>query len=81
MKTVRTLGLAAVIGLAAMEVASAAPMSIASGPALQPVVGTAAPVIEKVVIVCGPYRCWRRPPYWGPRWGYWHRPYWRRYWW
>jgi hypothetical protein len=36
--------------------------------------------VQKVRLVCGPYRCWWRPgPYWGwRRWG-WYRPGWRRW--
>lgn len=40
-----------------------------------------AAAIENVRWVCGPYRCWWRPNYYGPRpWGYgygygWRRPY------
>jgi len=30
--------------------------------------------VQNVRWVCGPYRCWWRPNYWGPYWGY------RRWW-
>lgn len=68
MKAFRTLGLAALIAFGGVEAASAGPMSIASGETL----GTTQPSIEKVVLVCGPYRCWHRPG-WGYRYG-WYRP-------
>jgi len=36
--------------------------------------------IEQARWVCGPYRCWWRPNYWGPRpgwrWRRWHRRWW-----
>ena len=41
-------------------------------------------LVQNVAWVCGPYRCWRRPGprYWryGPRWGWYHHPYWHRRW-
>jgi len=43
-------------------------------PSVDPGVGAAAAAgaqVEQARWVCGPYRCWWRPDYWGPR------PYWR----
>jgi hypothetical protein len=35
--------------------------------------------VESVRWVCGPYRCWWRPGWYGPRWGYGPRWRYRRY--
>jgi len=53
--------------------ASAMPNGLPSAPAVAPA------AVESVRWVCGPYRCWWRPGYygarpWGPGWGWrWHR--------
>ncbi len=38
--------------------------------------------IEQVRWVCGPFRCWWRPNYWGPGYGAYgfYRPFWRHRW-
>ncbi len=80
MKTLRTLGLASFLVLGGVAAASAAPMSIATGETL----GATRPAVETVALVCGPYRCWHRPGWYGYHpYGYhpygWHRWGWRRW--
>lgn len=81
MKMMRTVGLVAALTLGGIGAASAAPMSIASGEVL----GVSHNGIEKAYVVCGPYRCLRRPGWrygygWRRPWG-WHRGWgWRRHW-
>ena len=74
MKLLRTLCIVAALGVAGTEAASAGPMSVAPASSLT----TAAPSanLDKVVLVCGPFRCVRR---FGWRYGY--RPYGWRYGW
>jgi hypothetical protein len=55
-------------------------MSIATGETL----GATRPAVETVALVCGPYRCWHRPGWYGYHpYGYhpygWHRWGWRRW--
>ena len=57
MKALKRWGLSAAIGLGGAAAASAGPISIAP----HEVVGTAPSSFERVVLVCGPNRCWRRP--------------------
>ena len=75
MKLLRTLCLVAALGLAGTEAASAGPMSVA--PAASLTAAAPAANLEKVVLVCGPFRCVRR---WGWRYG-WRRPWGWRYGW
>jgi hypothetical protein len=79
MKALRTLGLAAAIALGAMDAASAGPMSIAPGESL----AAGQTNIEQARVVCGPYRCVRRPGWrygYRPGWRYGYRRYgWRRW--
>ncbi len=65
MKSLRSLGLAAILAFSAVDAASAGPMSIAPEATLA--AGDSASTIEPVRLVCGPFRCFRRP---GWRYGY-----------
>lgn len=77
----RTSTLAAVAIAAGLAIAApaknAAAMPVAI-PGQLGLGGDGAGAVEKVVVVCGPWRCYWRPGYWGPY------PYWgwrRHYWW
>ena len=62
------VGAAALAGLAAISApASAMPVgAVSAAPGAE---------VEKVVLVCNAYgRCWRRPPYRAPYYGYYGRP-------
>lgn len=57
---------------------------------IAPVAANTAASVEQVHWVCGPYRCWWRPNYYGggyygygyyPRRHYWGHPYYRRHYW
>ncbi len=65
MRHLRSLGLAALIAFSAVDAASAGPMSVAPETTLA--AADSAVKIEPVVLVCGPFRCFRRP---GWRYGY-----------
>jgi hypothetical protein len=91
MRKLKTALMGVVLGAVALPAAPASAIPISD-------LGTASKSLttesQKVVWVCGWYRCWWRPvvvypapyvyhrPYWGPYWG-WHQPYWgwRRWWW
>jgi hypothetical protein len=91
MHRLKTAFVGAVFGAVALATAPASAIPISD-------LGTASKSLttesQKVVWVCGWYRCWWRPvfvypapyvyyrPYLGPYWG-WHRPDWgwRRWWW
>ena len=70
MNIVRTLGLAAMLGLGGLGAASAAPTSVMPGDAIV----AADHGIDKAYVVCGPFRCVRRGFY-----GYGYRPFGWRY--
>ena len=72
MRSLRSLGLAAVIAFSAVDAASAGPMSIA--PVTPLAASEAATGVESVRLVCGPFRCYRRPG-WRYGYGYGFRPY------
>lgn len=81
MRALRTALAAAIAGCFLMGTAVAMPAANLSVPGNAQTTA----LVQKTAWVCGPYRCWWRPGprYWGygPRWGWYHRPYWRRRWW
>ena len=72
MRNLRSLGLAAVITFSAVDAASAGPMSVA--PVTPLAASDSASNIESVRLVCGPFRCFRRPG-WRYGYGYGFRPF------
>lgn len=77
MHALRTALAAAIVGGSLIGTAVAMPAENLSA--------RSAALVQKTAWVCGPYRCWWRPGpgYWGygPRWGWYHHPYWHRRWW
>ena len=80
----QVLGVALVVGATGLALPAASTSAAALPlPGLDAAVlrdGQGAAQVEQARWVCGPYRCFWRPNYWGgPGWGgpYWRRPGWR----